>query len=76
MNKIFAIYDTQENTFLSFRSKVAWATIAAAKNAFGLHMPRLYNEAVGYCQQRFDDQTRYEIVELSEVFYRMKQLEK
>jgi hypothetical protein len=71
---IFAIRNKHSGVFLQFKHKAAWTSVGAAKNAFGLHMPRLYNESKGYYQQRFDDQDEYEIVDLVEAFYRLEGL--
>ena len=72
---IYAIRNKHSGVFLQFKHKAGWCSVGAAKNAFGMHMPRSYNESVGYHQQRFDDQDEYEIVDMVEVFYRMKDLE-
>lgn len=73
MNSIYVIIHKQEQTFLTFRSKVAWASIAAAKNAYNLHWGKP-SRFVGK-EHKFDEQDVYEIVELSEVYYRLKDLE-
>lgn len=73
MSKVFAIYNTAEQTFLTFRSKVAWATVGAAKAAYYLHYG-CKGKVVG-TDHYFDDQTKYKIVELTEEFYRLKDLE-
>ncbi len=64
-NKIYAILDTSTNEFVSFNSKCAWSKAGNAKNAFGCHMPRDRN----YEQQRFDEQERHKLIELTEYFY-------
>lgn len=73
MSKIYAIYNIEENTFLTFGSKVAWATIGAAKAAYYLHWG-CKGKIIG-TDHYFDDQTKYQIVELTEEFYRFKDLE-
>lgn len=76
MTEIYAILDTEKGDFISFNSKRAWIRVGAAKNAFGLHMPRLVDERGYPIYQRFDEQTRYKIVELTEYYFMYKQLEK
>lgn len=73
---IYAIRNKHTGVFLQFKNKAAWTSACAAKNAFGLHMPRLSNETKGYSQRRFDDQSEYELVDLVEAFYRLEGLEK
>ncbi len=75
MSKVFAIYDTQENEFVTFNSRCAWSKMGTAKNAFTQNS-HVWIADVGFVKTKYDEQTRYEIVELSEVFYQMKQLEK
>jgi len=71
MNKIFAILDSETNTFISYNSKCAWSKAGNAKNAFSQHAP--YDK--GWNRLKFDEQTRFVIVELTEPYFRLKGLE-
>lgn len=73
MTKIYAILNREEQTFFTFGPKVAWSTVGAAKNAYNLHWGskgRIVGKA-----HKFDEQDRYEIVELAESYFRLKDLE-
>lgn len=61
---IFAILDTEKEMFIQFGAKIAWATARDAKSAYTYH------------RGKFSEQTRYEIVELTEQYFRLKGLEK
>lgn len=65
MTKIYAIRNKQSGEFISFGAKIAWAREANAKNAFNLHL-----------RQKFDKQDVYEIIELTEAYYRLEGLMK
>lgn len=69
MTKIYAIFHKPSDEFVSFQThggiKVAWGSTGALKNAFKLHM-RFYIEENG----------NYEIVDLTETYYRLEDLKK
>lgn len=73
MTFIYAILDTETDQFVKMTSgKVAWLTTGAAKNAFLLHMVS-YDKK--WKKPKFEEQTRYEIVELTEYYHMYKGLE-
>jgi hypothetical protein len=63
MTKIYAIIDTETNEFIAYNSKCAWTKPGNAKNAWA-------NANNGYGREfvRFDDQIRYQLVDLTEVY--------
>lgn len=66
--KIHAIYDTLESRFVAInQSRVAFSHEATAKGAFGRHK----KWGVG----GFDKQKRFVVVELTEGYFRLKDLE-
>lgn len=70
-DKIYVIKNTETGEFWKAGSKVAWATPAAAKNAFNLHSGCRGSSEVNYTDKvYFDEQTKYTLVELNykEVF--------
>lgn len=71
MTKIFAIRNKDTGEFLCYNSKCAWTKVGNAKNAWA-------NANNGYGRDfvRFDDQSDYEIVDLTEAYYRLEGLEK
>jgi hypothetical protein len=69
MTAIYAILDTQTNQFISYGAKIAWNAARNAKNAYNYH--RDYGDP-----QRFDEQTRYKLVELTEAYFRLEGLDK
>jgi hypothetical protein len=64
VKSIWAIRNIASGEYIKFGSKCAWATCGAAKAAFGLHMPRAHNQVDGFYQQRFDEQSEFEVVDL------------
>jgi hypothetical protein len=56
---LFVIVDEEYN-FVQFNSKTAWATAAAAKNAYNCHMGGNWDD-----RHLFDDQTQYRLVEIT-----------
>lgn len=64
---IFAIFDTEEQQFVQYKSKVAWASSGAAKAAWNLHdRTRNYTYKEGWWKGIFDDQSRFVIKNLLE----------
>lgn len=74
MTKVFAILDTEENKFTSFNSRCAWSKMGTAKNAF-THNNQYWDGDKGFVRIKYDEQTRYKVVELTEYFYMYKDLE-
>jgi len=72
MTKIYAILNTEDNTFFGFGPKVAWCSSGAAKNAYNLHWGSK-GWAIG-TDHKFDEQKRYQIVELTEEYFRLQSL--
>ncbi len=73
MTKIFAILDTETNQFVKMPSgKVAWESTGAAKSAFLLHMVS-YDK--NWKKPKFEEQSRYKIVELTEYYWMYKELQ-
>ena len=56
--KIYVIYDTQEDCFVTFNHKAAWTKVGNAKNSFNVHMFDWSKRS----HKRFDEQTRYIIL--------------
>lgn len=74
MTAIYGILDTETNQFVCFENKkLAWAKPAYAKAAWNLHSGALdyFNPS-----HKFNEQTRYKVVELTEAYYRLEGLEK
>jgi hypothetical protein len=69
MTSIYGILDTETNQFVSYGAKIAWNALRNAKNAYNYH--RNYGD-----NKRFDEQTRYVIVDLTEAYFRLEGLEK
>jgi hypothetical protein len=69
MTAIYGILDTQTNQFISYGAKIAWSASRNAKNAYNYH--RDYRDP-----KRFDEQTRYKLVELTEAYFRLEGLDK
>lgn len=46
--KIYVIYDTQDECFVSFNHKAAWTAAGRAKSAFTAHMRPAYAEQERY----------------------------
>lgn len=65
--KIFAIRSKLTGEFLSFGSKCAWLTEGYAKMAFAHHT---------YPKRKFDEQDEYEVIDLTEAYYRLEGLDK
>lgn len=75
MTKIYGIRNKATGEFVSYNSKCAWSKIGNAKNAFNLHSDRVYDSfAEFYVRRKFDEQDEYEIVDLTECFYRLEGL--
>jgi hypothetical protein len=75
MTSIYGILDTETNEFVSYNSKCAWSKVGNAKNAFNLHTGAThswYNPP----RPKFDEQTRYVIVDLTEAYFRLEGLMK
>jgi len=53
---LYAILEKKTGEFVVFKNKIAWTSIGAAKNAFGLHLTESWRNPV-----RFDEQDEYEI---------------
>ncbi len=70
MTKIIAILDTETNEFISYNSKCAWTKPGNAKKAWA-------NANNGYGREfvRFDEQSRYKLIDLTETYYRLEGLE-
>lgn len=62
---IFAIRNKETGTFCVWGSKCAWVSAGAAKNAYALHMSK-----------PFDSQSKHEMVDLTEAYYRLEGLDK
>lgn len=72
MTQIFAILDTETDEFVRMQSgKVAWESTGAAKNAFKLHKMEYDSN---WKKPKFEDQTQYVIVNLSEYYFMYKGL--
>lgn len=69
---IYAIRHRETGEYIKFGSKCAWATSGAAKNAWHLH-GRIYD---GFAEQhvrlKFDDQGKYEVVDILGSYQYMK----
>lgn len=75
MTKIYGIRNKKSGEFIQFNSKCAWSKIGNAKNAFNLHTGAThsyYNPP----RPKFDEQDEFEIVDLTEAYYRLEGLEK
>lgn len=72
MTRIYAIRNKETGEFVSYNSKCAWSKIGNAKNAFNLHTGamRYYNPP----KPKFDEQDVFEIVDLTEAYYRLEGL--
>lgn len=68
---IFAIRCKADNTFVVYNSKCAWTKRGNAKNAWANA-----NNGFGRDFVRFDDQDEYELVDLTETYYRLEGLDK
>ncbi len=71
MTKIYAILDTETELFVTYNSKCAWSKAGNAKNAFSQHQP--YDK--DWKRLKFEEQTRYKIVELTEYYWMYKGLQ-
>lgn len=69
--KIIAIRCKATNTFIVYNSKCAWTKVGNAKNAWANA-----NNGFGRDFVRFDDQDEYELVDLTETYYRLEGLDK
>jgi len=69
MTSIYGILDTETGQFISYGAKIAWNHTRNAKNAYNYH--RNYNDT-----KKFDEQTRYEIVNLTEAYFRLEDLKR
>lgn len=58
LTELWVIYDTQEECFIKFCTKAAWATSGAAKNAWGFHNYK-WKENV-----KFNEQSRYVVMNI------------
>lgn len=67
LSKIFAIRDKETKEFLVFNSKCAWTKRGNAKNAWA--NAQRYDSKV-----LFDEQDKYEIVELTEIVFMYEDL--
>lgn len=68
--KIFAIRD-QEGNFHSFNGKVAWANTAGAKSSWNASVNKYKDKSD---RIHWDDQTLYEIVELTNIVWMYEDL--
>jgi hypothetical protein len=70
--KIFAIVDSDNGTFIRIGTKCGWVSVGAAKSALLCHRSQLglYNI------ESFAEQSRYEVVDLTEAYYRLEGLMK
>ncbi len=69
--KIYAIMNKETGDFHTFNSRCAWTKVGNAKNAFDIDRPTLDRHTFDSYYYKM-----YEIVELTEAFYRLKGLEK
>lgn len=69
MTKIIAIRCKATDTFIVYNSKCAWTKVGNAKNAWA--NANRYHSVV-----KFDEQDEYELVDLTEAYYRLEGLEK
>lgn len=72
MTNIFAIVDTENGNFIKFGTKCAWVSVGAAKSALMLHRSQLGLHKL----ESFTEQSRYEVVDLTETYYRLEGLMK
>ena len=71
MTKIYAIRDKDTGEFKVYNGRCAWTKAGNAKNAFDKDRNCLDTLTFDTCYYK-----HYEIVELTEVFYRLEGLEK
>ena len=72
MTKIYGIRNKITNEFISYNSKCAWTKVGNAKNAWAnANWDYRTGKSV-----KFDDQVNYEIVDLTEAYYRLEGLKK
>lgn len=65
---MYVIYDTdQHKLWNSNGSKIGWCSTAAAKNAWNLCSRTFYDENDRPVKLKFDQQSRYVIVEISDL---------
>lgn len=69
LDAVFVIYDTEKNKLWHRGTKIAWVSEVAAKAAW-LRDSYCYDENMQLNKSKFDDQTRYVIVEIHEDFIR------
>lgn len=69
MTKIFAIRNKETKEFLAYNSKCAWTKRGNAKNAWANA-----NNHYGKDFVSFDEQSEYEIVDLTEIVYMYEDL--
>jgi len=69
--KIIAIRCKATGEFIVYNSKCAWTKVGNAKNAWANA-----NRYGAYKDVRFDDQDEYELVNLTETYYRLEELDK
>jgi hypothetical protein len=74
MTNIYGILDTETNEFVSYNSKCAWSKVGNAKNAFALHSDIYDKFAEQFVKVKFDDQSRFVIVDLTEAYFRLDEL--
>ena len=72
MTKIYVILDTETDQFMSFGSKCAWLKEGFAKAAFQCHYVK-YDK--NWKKPKFEEQSRFVVVDLSEYYFMYKQLE-
>ncbi|AFC21187.1 hypothetical protein [Enterobacter phage EC152] len=73
LDSVFVIYDTQEGKLWNSNgTKIGWVTTGAAKNAWNLCSKTVYDPNNGDrpVKVKFDEQTRYVIVQISELLVR------
>lgn len=70
LDTVFLIFDTEDGILWSHGPKAAWISTGAAKNAWNLCSKSYYDDKGDRIKPKFDDQTRYVIVEIHENFVR------
>jgi hypothetical protein len=74
MTKIYGIIDKETNSFVEFNGRSCWKSTGGAKLSYA--EATVYFDGSRWIKKKFDDQARYEIVELTEVYFRLEGLEK
>ena len=73
--QIFAIRNKETGEFQAYNSRCAWTKAGNAKNAFA-QRNKVWVNNVGFVTIKFDEQDTYELVNLTDVYYRLEGLEK